>query len=109
LILGKPIDSIIYNCNLIIGKLRSNSTETSIYILSILPVDIIQVKNSDIICINKQLKSIAEKNNCNYIDLFNVFRNKYYKMDSRYSRDGEHLNGTGYKLIRTEIEPFVNE
>lgn len=108
LTLGKPIDSIVYNCNQIIGKLRSNTSETAVYILSILPVDIAKARNSDIICINKQLKLIAEKNDCIYIDLFNVFRDANYKMDRRYSRDGEHLNGEGYGLIRKEIEQYVN-
>jgi len=108
LILGKPVDTIVNNCNLIIEKLNHNTPETSIYILSILPVDIIKAKNSEIISINKQLKSIAKKNNCIYIDLFDVFRNEYYRMDSCYSKDGEHLNGDGYRLIRTKIEQYVN-
>ena len=110
-----PNDSLVNNYVKIIDKLQSETPNSKIYIQSIFPVknDSQYLKsitnpevNKNVILVNKELKSICEKKNLTYIDIYSSFELEG-QMNPKYSIDGVHLNGTGYLLWRDKLKSFV--
>ncbi|MFS0575967.1 GDSL-type esterase/lipase family protein [Sporosarcina sp. 179-K 3D1 HS] len=75
---------------------------TKLFIQSILPVNNglfgNEVSNKKVKEFNDILQRIAEENGLEYIDLHAHFQNQNGQLDKRYTIDGLHLNGDGYKL-----------
>ena len=99
-----PDEVIIENIFNIIGKIRSGSPQTIIYVQSILPTNE-SFKNLNknflgkaehIATINEQLKKYAGIMKYTYVDLYTNFLDADGRMDARYSVDGLHLNPAGY-------------
>ncbi len=99
-----PDHIIVENIFKIVGKIRSGSPTTAIYIQSILPTNE-SFKNlhknyfgkqEHILAINKELKENKKKLPYTYVDLYHYFLDGDGRMDARYSPDGLHLNPAGY-------------
>lgn len=110
-----PNDSLVNNYVKIIDKLQSETPNSKIYIQSIFPVknDSQYLKsitnpevNKNVVLVNKELKSICEKKNLTYIDIYSSFELEG-QMNPKYSIDGVHLNGAGYLLWRDKLKSFV--
>lgn len=108
------ITQILYNYEDIIKSIKSTSSQTKIYVQSILPVnpDFTRFKNhtnktEQIMALNSDLVKIAQIHRVEFIDLFSVFKNGSNHMDKKYTIDGLHLNGEGYKLWKSTIEHLV--
>ncbi|MFY8182193.1 MAG: GDSL-type esterase/lipase family protein [Flavobacterium sp.] len=110
-----PNDSLVNNYLKIIDKLQSKTPNSKIYIQSIFPVknDSQYLKsitnpevNKNVVLVNKELKSICEKKNLTYIDIYSSFELEG-QMNPKYSIDGVHLNGAGYLLWRDKLKSFV--
>ncbi len=99
-----PDEVIIENIFNIIGKIHRGSSETEIFVQSILPtnesfenLNINFVgKGEHIITINNQLKKYPSKMKYTYVDLYSDFLDADGRMDAKYSSDGLHLNAAGY-------------
>lgn len=115
--LGVEADSIIFNMNLIVDKIKSESPDTRIYLQSILPVsDEFNMfsghssRGHVVKEVNEQLKTLAVKKMVTYIDLYSSFINRETgKISSKYTNDGLHLLGEGYLLWRDIVWPYVKE
>lgn len=104
------ISNIIVDYKLIVEKVKNESPQTTIYIQSVLPINsryINTLKNSDIINLNNELKQIAKDQNVNYIDLHDAFCSQLEELDEKYTNDGVHLLGEGYKLWASEIDKYL--
>ena len=79
-----------------------DSTRTRLFIQSILPVNNglygIQVSNKKVVKLNEVLKRIADENGVAYIELHAHFLDGSGQLDKKFTGDGLHLNGEGYKL-----------
>jgi lysophospholipase L1-like esterase len=107
---GKSVDYIVDNYKKILDNIKAKSPKTKVFIQSELPVDdAIHTtrKNSDLQKINTRLKKIAKKRNLVFIDLYPKFFNGK-KLDPKYSYDGLHVNGEGYKVWKSCIEKYVD-
>ena len=91
---------------------KHTSKKTTMNIVSILPINepmargFIHCKNSDLININKQLKTITNKfDNVEYIDAFkNMLNKESEQLDPSYTIDGVHLTYDGYiKYITSSL------
>jgi len=99
-----PDEVIIENIFNIVGKIRSGSAQTEIYVQSILPTNEtfknlnknFAGKAEHIITINGQLKKYAGKMKYTFVDLFAEFIDAEGQMDAKYAVDGLHLNPAGY-------------
>ncbi len=99
-----PDEVIIENIFNLVGKMRSGSPKTVIYVQSILPINEsfknlnknFVGKGEHITTINEQLKKYAGKMKYTYIDLYTNFLDAEGHLDARYSVDGLHLNPSGY-------------
>jgi lysophospholipase L1-like esterase len=99
-----PDEVIIENIFNIVGKIRSGSPKTEIYIQSILPTNEsfknlnknFLGKGEHITAINDQLKKYASKMRYTYVDLYSSLLDPESHMDAKYSVDGLHLSPAGY-------------
>ncbi len=99
-----PDEVIIENIFNLIGRIRSGSPKTTIYVQSILPTNEsfknlnknFVGKSEHITAINGQLKKYADKMRFTYVDLYSQFLDSEGRMDAKYSGDGLHLNPSGY-------------
>lgn len=114
---GTSVDSIATNTALILDEIRLKSPKTKIYLQSVLPVSDEKkmfgshtARGKDIFPLNTMLKTIADERGVTFIDLYSQFINpETGKMNLKYSNDGLHLLGAGYKLWAEIVKPYVNE
>ena len=96
---------ILNNYKQILNEIRMNSSDTTIYIESILPNNNIR-SNKDVKLLNSELQKL-NGNRIVYIDLFDEFV-KDNRLSTKYTYDGTHLNGRGYLIWKQEIEKYIN-
>jgi lysophospholipase L1-like esterase len=82
-----------------------NSSDTTIYIESILPNNNIR-SNKDVKLLNSELQKLSG-NRIVYINLFDKFVSDN-RLSTKYTYDGTHLNGRGYLIWKQEIEKYIN-
>jgi lysophospholipase L1-like esterase len=99
-----PDEVILRNYKKIIDSLQLQTPSTKIYVQSILPTNNAysnfknhQNKTEHILYINKQLKKLCEEKAINYVNLYDAFLNAEGKLNEKYTNDGLHLTGEGYK------------
>lgn len=106
-------DKIIENYAHIIDKIQRESPNTVIYVQSLLPVneDIYvyhnKISNIDIITVNNEIHRISREHNIKFIDLYPLFL-QGNQMNAKYTTDGIHLNGNGYKVWTDAIKELVD-
>ena len=107
---GKTVDVILSNYRKIIERIMEESPETKIYLQSVLPTDdgfYPDRSNDDIMKINRGLNELAAEKGLVYIDLYTSFENDQGILDTKYSLDGLHIKGEGYRLWKSLIEKYV--
>lgn len=107
LALGMRISQICSYYSEIIDRIKQSSSETKIYVQSVLPVNNNLYRNNDsIIKLNHELGMIARVTQSTYIDLYTVFLDSTGNLDMRLSTDGLHININGYKIWKNVIKKF---
>ncbi len=98
-----PNERVIENIYAIVGKVRSSSPKTEIFVQSILPVNPSIKdfppqfsKQGDILEINGQLKKYSKILNFTFVDIYSHFLSSGDTLDARFTLDGLHLNAAGY-------------
>ena len=101
--------SIAYNVGKIVGRFKTESPETEIYIQSILPVAEGNVRSAeDIIALNGLYRDICERENLTYIDLWSKFVEPgTTHINPAYTKDGLHPYPSGYKVWCDGISRYV--
>ena len=114
---GASADTIVERIGMIVDKIRKDSPSTKIYLQSVLPVsDHYKMFNGHtsrwqvVPEINKGLVRLAADRGVKYIDLYAHFiDNTTGKMNIKYTNDGLHLLGKGYKKWVGIVKPYVDE
>ncbi len=114
---GASADTIVERIGMIVDKIRKDSPSTKIYLQSVLPVsDHYKMFNGHtsrwqvVPEINKGLVRLAADRGVKYIDLYSHFiDNTTGKMNIKYTNDGLHLLGKGYKKWVGIVKPYVDE
>ena len=98
-----PNEVIIENIFAIVGKIRSASPKTRIFLQSLLPLNPAVkdfptnlAKQENILEINGQLKKYGDIFKFTYVDIYGLFLDKQNALDARFTYDGLHLNAAGY-------------
>jgi lysophospholipase L1-like esterase len=101
---GIPDTVIIKNYRKIIDSVQMQTPATILYVQSILPTnnnysDFIKHQNKEahVKLINAELEKLCNKKNVVYVDLHSGFTDEQGKLDKRFTNDGLHLTGEGYK------------
>ncbi len=107
---GVELNNITINYRGIIEKIKSDSPDTKIYIQSVLPtLNHPFVKNDSVVVLNQKLKNLSEEYSLTYINLYDSFKNQDGDLKEELSYDGLHLDGQGYMLWKSIIEPYITE
>ncbi len=111
---GRNIRDILSTIQKIIDTIHTGSPQTNIFLQSLLPVNASlnrfpnhTNKNDSILVLNTGLQKIARAENLVYVDLHSGFLSATKQLDTLYTNDGLHLNGTGYLKWKTMVYPYV--
>ena len=115
LLRDKSVEEITENIEIIVNNIRKNEPQTEIYIESIYPVNYELDKsmvgdrsNEDIKQINENLKKYCQKNDCTYIDTYNILIDEDGNFSEEYTDDGLHPNDKGYEVITEELKKYLD-
>ena len=104
---GVRLPVIVDNYKLIIEHLVRRLPATRIYIQSVLPVNNSlfpgSIHNRKVTELNRRLEALARKLGLTYLDLFPHFIDEAGQLKNDCTRDGVHLNGSGYKIWRGRL------
>lgn len=104
-----------------VAAIKRSSPRTQIIIQSILPVskknyasrppdlaDTLQrTLNASIRKVNEKIKTLADGHRVIYVDIHSRLLDRQNQLNDKYSFDGLHLNGDGYKVWKQAILPLV--
>lgn len=102
---GTPKEVILNNYRKIIRRVKEQSPKTKLYVQSILPINkamlpasYAKLSNAAILEMNVQLKTIANQQQLNYVNLHDVFAGNDGELKKELSIDGLHLKSAAYIL-----------
>lgn len=107
---GKSTSSIIQNYEDILTNIQQNSPNTKVIIQSVLPINNSinhsTLTNNKVVELNSGLKTLAEKFNANYINIYDLLLFDE-SLNPSFTSDGTHLNGEGYLIWSKAIEKCI--
>ncbi len=113
---GHSVDKLAERYETLVNEIRHRSPETQLYLQSIMPINNdygvyrnLKGKENTIVEFNKRIKEIAEKNDLKYIDLWSFLADKNGKLNKKYTNDGLHLTGPGYRAWTNGIRSYLDE
>ncbi len=95
----------------LIDSIQFSNKRAEICLQSILPVN--HTINPEvpptrlIIAANDMIRNLASIKDCKYIDLFSLYVDNNYEMNSSYTKDGLHLTNDGYQLWSNAIKEVI--
>lgn len=115
LIQGEEISRIVDSYRSILIKVQDKAPNTEVVVQSVLPInneksiDKLNKKlnNKKVIELNESLQRLVQEFSLDYRDLFSDFSDSQGELNTRYTSDGVHLNGSGYLLWKEIIEKDI--
>jgi lysophospholipase L1-like esterase len=115
---GKDVKEIYENIIDICEEVKRRSSETEIYLVSIIPVNPAQIDyinrayvdsrdNFEINMLNYYLKNYARKNRIKFVDATKELKNNFDMLNLKYTIDGFHLNENGLQVVSSMIRKYV--
>jgi len=95
----------------ILAELKSELPDTHVVLLSIPPASGEYVERNGQIAINNvKIKSLAEKYDYAYVDVFTpLFDFERDELRAEYTTDGIHFTPLGYEVITAEVKPVLED
>lgn len=117
---GIDKEDIILNIQTIINGIKINRSGARIYIESIYPINnkklkdekleyAYDLKNSDIIDMNKKIKKLAEENQIVFVDVYDDLTDSKGDLKELYTKDGLHLNNLGYLKLTSLLKDYIEK
>ena len=97
------------NYERIVQKITSTLPNTKLVLLSLTAMGGKWGKNNEIACFNNvKIKLVAEKYNCEFVDLFTPLLNpETNEIFENFTSDGGHLTSAGYEVLTAKITPVL--
>jgi len=111
LIGSNNLGGMMQNYEDILISMKENMPNTSIVIQSVPPMDgILRRWNNGIIAYNNvEVKALAEKYGCEYVDTFTLLLDHDKNvLRAEYTYDGLHFVDAGYEVITAQIRPVLD-
>ncbi len=101
--------TMFQNYERIVQKITSTLPNTKLVLLSLTAMGGKWGKNNEIACFNNvKIKLVAEKYNCEFIDLFTPLLNpETNEIFENFTSDGGHLTSAGYEVLTAQIKPVL--
>lgn len=113
---GLTVDQLATRYERLVRKIREQTPDTRLYIQSVMPInnDFNRYKNLKgrekvIPALNSRLQTIAAQNGAEYVDLTKALESAPNKLNPKYTNDGLHLNGPGYRAWARAIRNLVKQ
>ncbi len=113
---GLSVDKLAERYETLVNEIRRRSPGTRLYLQSIMPVNNdfgvyknLKGKENTVVEFNRRIRGIAIKNGVTYIDLWPVLSDKNGRLNSKYTNDGLHLTGPGYRAWTDILRPYLND
>lgn len=113
---GLTVDQLAARYERLVRKIREQTPDTKLYIQSVMPInnDFNRYKNLKgrekvIPSLNNRLQTIAAQNGAEYVDLTKALESAPDKLNPKYTNDGLHLNGPGYRAWARAIRNLVKQ
>lgn len=107
------IDTYICRYETLIHTLNDSVPYADIYVQSVLPTNRSMITdyatNEKVRLANEELRNMAEKMHCEYIDLYPLYADSEGELQKSITRDGVHLKPEAYKPWADAIRRFVYE
>ncbi len=109
LIGANNFDTLLDNYERLVASIRENLPETDLVLLSMTSMGKNWGRNNyKAIRNNVEIKLIAEKYNCPYVDLFSALLNEETnEIYENYTVDGGHLTDEGYTVFTNAVTPVL--
>jgi len=113
---GVDVQEIALNYEKVIQKISETSPRTTIYVQSVLPVNMqllsqyypkSKINGENILKLNSYLKDLSHNLHLTYVDLYPLFTANGNQLDESYTFDGLHLNGKAYLIWKSAIDKYV--
>lgn len=98
----------------LVKEIREKCPDTELYLQSVMPInnDFKRYKNlkgreKEVPALNKEIERIAGQYGATYIDLWPALADESGKLNKKYTNDGLHLTGPGYKAWSAVIRDYV--
>lgn len=100
----------------LVKEIREKCPETELYLQSIMPINNdyrryknLKGKEKEIPALNEKIQEIAGRYGATYIDLWPALADESGKLNKKYTNDGLHLTGPGYKAWSAAIRDYVTK
>lgn len=111
------VDQLAARYSKLVKRIRELSPSTRVYLQSVMPVNndfgrykTLYGKEQTIKRFNERIARIADEEGCVFIDLTPALADpKTGKLQRKFTNDGLHLTGAGYKAWIEVVEPYVKE
>lgn len=109
---GRSVQEIATNYTKILEKIIKKTPETRIYIQSILPINndkyaSVFFNNEKIIDCHRELKSLSQKHNLTYIDLYPLMTSQNGQLRANLTTNGINISGEGYLIWKEAIKNYI--
>lgn len=111
-----PTERLAGRYERLVKEIREKCPDTELYVQSIMPInnDFRRYKNlkgreKEIPALNEKIQEIAGKYGATYIDLWPALADEKGKLNTKYTNDGLHLTGPGYKAWSAAIRDYVTK
>jgi lysophospholipase L1-like esterase len=113
LFFGKKPDEIAVDYQAIAQRTRSDSPNTELFLLSVLPVNNavrdVGLQNTAVQALNENIRQIARNFAIPYLDLYTPLTDANGNLAAKFTDDGLHINGLGYAVLRNEIGKVMSD
>lgn len=114
---GLDLNTVELHVSMIIDRIRTDSPTTRLYLQSVLPLNTAftaypghKARKADVPELNRRYRALAERKGVTYIDLYTPMLDPdTQELDIRYTNDGLHLLGAGYRRWAEVIRPYLDE
>ncbi len=113
---GLSVDQLADRYENLVNEIRKRSPETKLYLQSIMPINNdfgdykrLKGKESTVVQLNERIKGIAEKNGLTYVDLWPFLSDSKGNLNKKFTNDGLHLTGPGYRAWTENIRHLLDE
>lgn len=110
------VDTLAARYTRLVKEIRRRSPQTRLYLQSVMPIDNdfnvyknLKGEQEKVPQLNSRIRAIARQEGLTYIDLWPILADEKGKLNSRFTNDGLHLTGAGYRAWADAIAPLLDE
>lgn len=114
------VDEIMEQYEEIIHCIEEHLPQAEIYMMAYYPVNyeaaaeemkpVLKIRTNEKITLAcEQVKKIAEKHHCRYIDVNEKLKDEKGRLKAEYTLEGLHINEEGYRALIPDLLPYVKE